>query len=185
MANLEYTQRVRTLLHIIIDKSYSANCSNEFRTNVRQSLEAINEILKDSTGRVENLKIAITYVGETLEYHSFMHRDSISTKYDIVPTSTRINDAIISGTMNLIHEYDCIKKLYPVEGNMFIFANNYDDASLYSLDDAYDIIRKAEEKRRIKICISKCENEDFWKHELSIISKKLNEKHEISRILFM
>ena len=124
------------LLYLVIDKSYSMY-ENGLEKSVKEGLIAVKDFINSlDDKKSQQVQIAITLFGSTLDMRPFKYVEDLKTSYEADEVKSRLYDGVIESCKNMIYQYDIlIRKSCHVHGRMIILTDGIDNGSLVTVED--------------------------------------------------
>ena len=110
------------LLNLVIDKSYSMH-TNGLEKEVEEKLTIINDLLQSNWWQAKNIQISETLFCSTLEIYPYEYKDNINISYKAIESKTRLYDAIVESSRNIINRYNVIRAIGKCEGYILVLSD--------------------------------------------------------------
>jgi uncharacterized protein YegL len=151
----------QALLYMVIDKSGSMY-NNGFEEGVRAGLQEVKTAVNGAK-EVNCIQTAMTFFGSTLDMRPFQYGERIDTSYDANEPKTRLFDAVVESSKNMVSQYDKLKPNHKLKGIMMIFTDGEENGSeQYELKDVHKYLDELH-KRGIIVLVAGFKEVDLEK----------------------
>lgn len=156
----------QALLYLVVDKSGSMY-NNGLEDAVIKGLSDVKDVVNGSK-EVNEIQTAMTFFGSSLDMRPFKYGEHIDISYEANEGETRLYDAVVESSKNMMSQYDKLEPQCKVKGVMFIFTDGGENGSKqHSLEDAKKILNEELKKKRdIQVLIAGFEDTGFSVKEL-------------------
>ena len=175
----------QALLYIVVDRSASMY-NNGLEEGVINGLKEIKDLV-NYTEEGDNIQIAMTFFGSTVEMRPFVYGNSIDTTYKATEQHTRLYDAIIKSATNMIEQYDQIEpEVTTTKGVMLIITDGYENGSTdYSESDVSAVLAELQE-REIPVILAAFDGVDlsgFSNKFEYIVTRTFKNERQLRRLM--
>ena len=173
----------QALLYMVIDKSGSMY-NNGLEEGVRAGLQEVKTAV-NGAAEVNWIQTAITFFGSTLDMRPFQYGDCIDISYEANEPKTRLFDAVVESSKNMVSQYDKLKPIHKLKGTMMIYTDGEENGSeQYELKDVHKYLDELH-KRGIIVLVAGFKEVDLAKlgRQFKTEPVEIKDSHQIRKYM--